>query len=191
MRISKYGIELTPLVSEELELVRGWRNDPAIADQMFFQEEISPQMQNSWFDSLDDSNLYWMVVHDTKRIGVINVKNIDWTDRTGEAGIFIGEASYRNSPVCMMAIAAMMDVFFEYFGFSELRATIKKGNENALDFNQKLGYRIVSEDDNTYYLTSNSENYASAISRFRRIFLKWSSDEMTLELSDEERKLVF
>lgn len=191
MRISKYGIELTPLVSKELELVRGWRNDPAVADQMFFQTEISPEMQQTWFDSLDESNLYWMIVHNTKRIGVINVKNINWTDRTGEAGIFIGEASYRNSPISMMAIAAMMDVFFDYFGFSELRATIKKGNENAVDFNLKLGYQLVSETETAFLLTTNSVNYAKAISRFKSVFLKWSSDEMTLELSSAERKLVF
>jgi UDP-4-amino-4,6-dideoxy-N-acetyl-beta-L-altrosamine N-acetyltransferase len=191
MHISKYGIDLTPLDSEELELVRTWRNDPAVADHMFFQEEISPEMQETWFDSLDDSNLYWMIVHNGNRIGVINVKNIDWTDRTGEAGIFIGEASYRNSPVCMMAIAAMMDVFFDYFDFTELRASIKKGNENALDFNQKLGYEVVSETENAYELMTNAANYARAIARFKPVFLKWSSDEMTLALTDEERKLVF
>lgn len=191
MRISKYGIELTPLVSEELECVREWRNNPAVADNMFYQEEISPEMQADWFDSLDDSNLYWMIEHDTKRVGVINVKNINWTARTGEAGIFIGEVSYRNSPVCMMAIAAMMDVFFEYFSFSELRATIKKGNENAMDFNQKLGYQVASETESAYELMTNAANYAHAISRFKPVFLKWSSDEMTIELTDEERKLVF
>lgn len=188
MRISKYGVELTTLIPEDLELVRTWRNQSDVAEHMFFQEEITPEMHQSWFSSLDISDVYWMISHDAVRIGVINVKQINWLARSGEAGIFIGDSRYRNSPLCMMAVAAMMDVFFGYFDFSELRATIKKGNENAIDFNLKLGYRIVSEDHNAYYLTTNSEHYGMAISRFTSIFHKLGSDEMTLELNDEERR---
>ena len=78
MYISNYGIELTSMTEADLEMVRGWRNQSNVSSYMFFQEEISEERQKEWFASLSEKDVYLMIVNQGKKIGVINVKDINW-----------------------------------------------------------------------------------------------------------------
>jgi hypothetical protein len=45
---------------------------------MNYQEIITPEMQEIWFDSTDqDINFFYIVELKNKKIGMVNLKNID------------------------------------------------------------------------------------------------------------------
>jgi RimJ/RimL family protein N-acetyltransferase len=174
MQIEAYGLQLYSLQKEDAELVRLWRNLPSVRERMFFKEYITEAMQSQWFDTLGGNNIYLMISYKNEKIGVVNVKDIDWDLKTGEAGIFLGAVNYNKSEVPMLAIIAMMDTFFDQYQFNFLRAKIQKNNEKALFLNQSLGYQIVSEDTDCYHLQVSSANYKRAIVPFRKVLKKIS-----------------
>src|SRR4051812_30685 len=80
----------------DCELVRGWRNDPAISRYMEFREHITAEMQRQWFGRINnDRNYYFVIEANGERLGVINLKDIDRDRRTGEAGVFLIEHPLR------------------------------------------------------------------------------------------------
>lgn len=189
MRICRFGVELRSLQKSDLEQVLRWRNQPDVASYMFVTDEISMEEHLNWFKSLTSNDVYLVIQVDLKQIGVINVKQIDWENRSGEAGIFIGDKAYRNSPIAMQAIFALMDTFFNDFNFKMLKATVKRTNVSAIDFNQRLGYEICAEEGDQIRMQVNVKNYASARAKFNSFLKKIESSGKTLELNSAERSI--
>ena len=187
MRIFNYGIELISMTESDLDTVRVWRNRPDVSEFMFFQNEITPEKQLDWFKSLGHSDVYLMIVHKGEKIGVINVKNINWKKRSGEAGIFIGDPNYRNSPISMQAIFALMDAFFFDFKFKSLQATVKASNENAIDFNERLGYEIESEVEDRVNMQVFLPLYSESRTKFTIILEKYCESPAEIELTQKEK----
>lgn len=188
MRIQKYGISLRTIQRDDLELIRTWRNDPFVQKTMLFQETISSEDQQSWFENLGNSNVYFLLTVEEKKVGVLHVKSIDWEKRSGEAGVFIGDPGYRNSNVPMLAICAMMDLFLGVFAFNSLQATVRKDQPETLEFNQQLGYEIIREDALSYQLEVTNEKYQKGTSGLRK-FLDRISATNHFELTKEEQSL--
>ncbi len=191
MKISNYGVELLSITESDLEMVRNWRNQSDVADFMFFQEGISPEMQQKWFNSLDESSIYLIIQQEGVKIGVINVKDINWRTRTGEAGIYIGDSSYRNSAVPMQAVFAMMDAFFFEFNFAKLKATVRQENEDGIDFNVQLGYRVDSKDNERVKLYIFKNLYEDARTKFIPVLEKLTVSKPKITLNDEEKNCIF
>lgn len=169
MRLQRYGIELDSLRSEHLEMVRLWRNQDFVRSNMQFQKLLSRDDQENWFQCLDkNKNLYWVIRTHGYPIGLIHIKNIDSKCTKGEAGIFVGEPSYLEMPQPMLAILFMMELAFVALGLSYLKAKIKSGNQHAISFNQKLGYRLVpGQPDGFQYYSVSDEGFRVATEQIR------------------------
>ena len=73
MKISKYGIDLVRLTEEDIEMLRQWRNSPQIQQFMEYREEITAEMQKKWFDSINNVNNFYFIIHfEGQKIGLIN-----------------------------------------------------------------------------------------------------------------------
>jgi RimJ/RimL family protein N-acetyltransferase len=189
--LRKYGIELHSLRSEDLEKVRLWRNDPFVRESMFFQEEISASDQQMWFSQMDASMVYFCINYQSECIGLMNVKNIDWKKRRGEAGIFIGIEKYRNSFLPMLAIFTLMDVFFEEFEFTQLMATVRSDNQNALEFNQALGYQIQKTEEDRIELVVDHTTYQHHKKKYASFLVKQNIERAFHTFSEEEKNYFF
>ena len=78
MKFRKYGITLTRLREDDIELVRKWRNSPGIQQYMEYREFITEEMQKKWFESINNlQNFYFIIEYENKKIGLINTSNID------------------------------------------------------------------------------------------------------------------
>ena len=191
MILRKYGVELHSLTEDDLELIRSWRNDDFVRERMLFQEEISSTDQKTWFAKLDDSMIYLLIVYREAQIGLINVRNINWEERSGEAGILIGDEDYRNSYVPMLAVYCLMDVFFNECQFTQLTARVRKDNENALNFNQDLGYLIQKEYSDHYLLSVSPEDYQKKKMLLKNVLAKFDSEENKNTFSQLESSYLF
>lgn len=164
MQLFKFGVTLRLITESDIERVRLWRNQDFVRLNMEYQSEITEQEQWHWFHSLDKrSNYYFIIVCKEKEVGLVNLKSINKSSKTAETGIFIGDRDYLNTYIPIAATIAIMDYAFDELKLESLLAKIRRQNQKAIVFNEKLGYvfkeRINSNYD--YYQCVKSDFIAS------------------------------
>ncbi|MBI1286624.1 MAG: GNAT family N-acetyltransferase [Flavobacteriales bacterium] len=169
MRLQRYGIQLESLRPDHLEMVRLWRNQDYVRNNMQFQGLLTREDQEQWFTKLDsERNLYWVIRTHKYPIGLIHIKDIDISLAEGEAGIFVGEPSYLEMPQPMLAILFMMEMAFYALGLKRLKAKIRSGNSFAISFNLKLGYKLQPDQPSDFqYYTVNENDFEQATEHLR------------------------
>lgn len=140
MRLEGFGIVLRRLSEDSIEEVRLWRNSPEIRRTMFYQEEITPEMQRAWFHKIDNErNWYFIIEYKGEDIGLINTKDIDEVVRTGETGIFIHAVKYLSTDLAYRAHLVMFDFIFGELGLTATYSHIRPENEKAIRFAMFMG----------------------------------------------------
>lgn len=141
MKITRYGITLERLLQEQTELVREWRNDQKISRFMFYKGEITKEMQQEWFDSIDNEQNFFFLIHlKNTPVGLINISSIDWENKTAYTGLYIYDDKFLATDVPAMASLAMLDVFFLLFDIQSVYAKVKGNNKAAHNYNSALGF---------------------------------------------------
>ena len=112
--LENYEVKLVLLTQDKIEMVRQWRTDPKISQYMDFRGEITKEMQEKWFSNLNNGidNFYWLIVYKDEEIGLINIKDVDYQNKTGETGVFIYDDKYLNTDVAYRAHLVMFDFAF-------------------------------------------------------------------------------
>ncbi|MFH1297319.1 MAG: GNAT family N-acetyltransferase [Bacteroidota bacterium] len=156
MKYTKFGITIVRLKEKDIELVRQWRNSPQIVERYAYREYITPEMQKKWFKSISNlNNFYFMIIYQGKKIGVVNVKEIDWQNRHMESGIFVPDEKYWNTFVPSIVSIMLTQLFFRIFGWDHYHAHILKTNTKAIRYNKSLGYELCEgqeENENQLYI---------------------------------------
>jgi RimJ/RimL family protein N-acetyltransferase len=172
MILTKGNFRFIKLQEDDLELVRQWRNSPRISQFMEYREYITPEMQQEWYRSVNNEfNLYLIVEHDYKKIGLINAKDIDWEQASIEGGIFFWEEEVWSTP-----IPAFVSILFAELMIRILRlkvyAHILRTNDRAIRYNLQLGFELCPGQENVenqeYLLTP--ERYTEKSARLVKAF---------------------
>lgn len=141
MKITRYGITLERLQQEQTELVRQWRNDQKISRFMFYKGDITKEMQQEWFDSIDNEQNFFFLIHlKNMPVGLINISSIDWENKTAYTGLYIYDDKFLATDTPVMASLAMLDVFFLLFDIQSVYAKVKGNNKAAHNYNSSLGF---------------------------------------------------
>lgn len=138
---------------------------------MEYREEITPQMQKKWFESINnDKNLYYIIIYKNVEVGLINIKDIDKEKSEGESGVFIYEDRFLNSDISYRAHLCLFDYYFIDLNYKKLHAHVLASNKRASRLTLFMGYKLVSE---TEFILSR-EDYLnnSNRSRFINKFIK-------------------
>ncbi len=183
MRISKYGITLIRLTEEYLELVRNWRNDDEIRKYMNFQEYITPEMQQKWFESINNpENFYYIIEYKGDKIGLLNDKNIDWKEKTAEGGLFIADKRYLNSEVPLMISFLALELAYMLLGWNSTYIKVRKDNKRAIAYNKTLGYQIANmpEVEEIISMVLTKEDFMIKAHKLRRLISPVSEKEKTI-----------
>lgn len=169
--LNNYGVTLRRLTHDKIEMLRQWRNDPKIQQYMFYRDYITPEMQEAWFKRINNENNYYFIIeYEGKEIGLINVKDIDYEQKTGESGVFIYDDAYLNTDVAYRAHLVMFDFIYGELGLLNTYSHIIGDNGRALRFMFFLGGKAQSDaPDNTAYILF-AEDYLN--NKNRQHFLK-------------------
>lgn len=148
MKVIKYGVCLNRLTETDIELVRNWRNDPKISQYMEYREYITPEMQYNWFQKINNEhNYYFIAEYDNKKIGLINIKDIDMVRKCGETGIFIYDDQYLNGDVSFRCAFCNIDFAFENLNLNFLYGHIMSNNKRAIRYNKALGFCLAENQE--------------------------------------------
>ncbi len=160
MIIKAYGIELHRLREDDIELIRRMRNADHVKRYMEFRNYISPNQQKIWFKSINNvNNLFYLIVVNGLKVGLINAANVDWDKGvTHSGGIFIWDEKYLGTYVPLNASLLLTDTSIA-LGFTESKAKILKTNNRAILYNKMFGYEILPNqgdvENQEYVLHSN------------------------------------
>jgi len=105
MKIEVNGLVIERLKEKDIELVREWRNSDKIRKNMLYQEIITPEQQLKWFHSINNfNNFYFIVEYKNRKVGLVNIKDINWEDRSGGGLGFSIELTYalRRFGICLI-----------------------------------------------------------------------------------------
>lgn len=150
-----FGITLEPLSVKTLELIRQWRNDEVTSRFMEFRGQITPEAQQKWFDSIQDS-YYFVIVSGSTPVGLIDLKKIDADRRTAESGLLIGNKDFVGTGIALGASVLLLDFAFDKLELETVTAKINKDNSEAERYNGLLGFkpgRPINEGFRNWVLT--------------------------------------
>jgi RimJ/RimL family protein N-acetyltransferase len=171
MKFFKYGIILERLKEEDIELVRQWRNSDPVRLNMNYQELITPEQQQQWFQSVNNLQFNYLMIHyQGEKIGLLNDKNIDWESKSSESGIFLGRPEFYNTFVPYLVSVAGIETTFYFLGWKKQVAHIMRTNTNAIKFNLQLGYHLCSgqEDFDHQWYEVTRESFEQKAVRIRK-----------------------
>lgn len=168
--IKRWGIELHPLKSNHLELLRTWRNSDFVRNTMQFQEYISESSQLVWFDSLRISNSrYFMIYNGSEFVGCCNIKNIDQRTLIGEGGVFLGESRFQKSLDAVKAVFLMYHWSFMKKGLQGAICEVLLDNSRATKLNKMLGFSMEVHDDGILRGSLTQLDFMKAYAKYNRV----------------------
>lgn len=197
MKFIKYGVTLSRLKEEEIEMVRRWRNDPVVVANYAFRDHITPEMQRQWFRSINNKNNLYLIIHYRgQTVGVINLKNINWEEQTAESGIFIPYKEYHETPVSAIVSFLTTEFLFKLFNWKAVHAHVLKGNQPVQAFVRQLGYELSpgqEEVENQEYSLSR-EKFEKLAPRIKKAIHTLAGDQSAgkciIEPCDDQDELV-
>lgn len=186
MKIRRYGITLERLQQEQTELVRQWRNDQKISRFMFYKGEITREMQQEWFDSIDnEQNFFFLIYLKNVPVGLINISSIDWENKTAYTGLYIYDDKFLATDTPVMASLAMLDVFFLLFDIQSVYAKVKGNNKAAHNYNSSLGFSRTKKIEYGlgYEYMLQKEIYLLETKQLRNAAIRLKGNTTTIELN--------
>ncbi|MDN4500893.1 GNAT family N-acetyltransferase [Alteromonadaceae bacterium BrNp21-10] len=163
-----YNVALNPIQQTDLEMIRQWRNSPAVSQFMLSQEDISTEQQQAWFNKLqrDNTQQHWLICYKQQPIGCANIKACYQGQQLSnaqaiEVGLYIADERYRGNIVAFAPTLLVNDYCFEELATKQLLAVVKNSNQAALNYNEKLGYKVQQRGE-LLKLTLTAKDYQQA-----------------------------
>lgn len=187
MIIKGYAVTLSRLTKNDIEMVRQWRNSNQVRQFMEYRDEITPEMQEKWFDSIDnENNNYYVIIEGKNKIGLIYGAEIDWENGiTQNGGIFIADESYWNTYLPLSATLLLMEISF-ILGLKKAYIKVLRDNEKAIQFNSNIGFVLLdgeAENYNQKYCLT-KETYDLKTSKLRMLIEKVYTNAITIIIND-------
>lgn len=147
MNIKGKFVTLRAMEIEDQELLRNMVNDPEIEKMVGgYSFPISKFQQLKWFESNVNSHINIRLVIETEEdgaVGLANIVNIDWKNRSAFHGIKIGNRKFRCKGIGTDTVLAIMKYAFEELQLNRLDTTILKYNEPSIKlYCDKCGWKI-------------------------------------------------
>ncbi|BDX07790.1 GNAT family N-acetyltransferase [Planctobacterium marinum] len=176
VKLCGYGVDMVPVASHHLELLRQWRNSNFVRQQMVSNDHISGEQQLRWFDNicLRNDQVHFVIQYKGEAIGSANLKalcgnSVEQANRL-EPGIYIGDERYHSNILAFAPSLLLLDYCFDDLGVKQLFAKVKINNQAALNYNHKLGYREVDKDGEYVFITLDYERYLASTVTLKKLF---------------------
>lgn len=173
MTITNYNITLKRVDSKDLELLRTWRNSDYVKTTMLYSEYITEEMQKKWFESIDNNqNFYFIAEFQNKKVGVINVKNIQ--NNSGEGGIYLASDEFENTDIVSRMVLCFNDFLFNELKLDYLYSHVKRDNKKASSSSKAQGCieNFKKSTEHVIQFKLLPENYNSKTKKIKTILNK-------------------
>jgi len=144
-KITGDRIVLRPFDKADLENRVRWFNDPDVRETLIINEQFELGKTIRWFEKIqpDDSRVEF-VIETTRKIpvGVIGLAGIDFTHRTAEIYIVIGQKEFWGKGLMLEAECLLINWAFNFLGLEKIWAQTRPDNIASLITMKKIGFQV-------------------------------------------------
>lgn len=147
MNIYGEKVILRAMEPEDMEMLRNTTNDP-FTERLIggWSFPVSTASQMKWYEKsvLDNSNLRLIIetLDEHKAVGMVNLVDIDWKNRSAFHGIRLGNEAPKGMGYGKDAVMAIMRYAFEELQLVRLDGSWVEYNEPSIKLYQKCGWTI-------------------------------------------------
>ena len=137
-------INILNLDTSIVEKIRQWRNSEDVRKYMYSSHYISKDEHAKWFESLklkDTKRKVWVIFYEDIPVGVINLINIDYENKSTDWGFYIGETVYRGLGIGSISLYRLMEYVFDKMDFHKMYTSVLENNPDALNLYKKFGFK--------------------------------------------------
>jgi len=152
-------IYLSPRNSEDIEKFTEWLNDFETTDYTGRSANVlTLEGEKEYLTNSKEQYAMVIVTKDEdKLIGTVGIEKINFVDRTGTLGIFIGDKEYRNNGYGTEAVRLIIEYAFQYLNLNNIMLTVMNFNERAIKCYEKCGFKEFGRRHQAVYI--NGEYY--------------------------------
>ena len=120
--VAKCRFQCRKLEVGDLENVMSWRMSPHVTKFMNTDPVLTLDGQKRWFDKLAAAGeyYYWIIEVDDIPCGVINLADIDMTNKRCEWGYYVAEKKLRSFDLAMSLEMSLYDYAFDKIGLNKV-----------------------------------------------------------------------
>jgi UDP-4-amino-4,6-dideoxy-N-acetyl-beta-L-altrosamine N-acetyltransferase len=136
-------ISLTELTSEDIELVRIWRNSSEVAPYMYNENYIEKDEQIKWFEKIksETNSKYWIIEYEGKKLGLASITGIDKTLSSCYWAFYLGDLSVRGAGLGAKIEYNVIEYVFNELQLNKLRCEVFVSNNKVITLHEKFGFR--------------------------------------------------
>jgi UDP-4-amino-4,6-dideoxy-N-acetyl-beta-L-altrosamine N-acetyltransferase len=140
------------LSHSKIELLRNWRNQDFVLEQMEYQELISKEEQERWFENVKNNSSfeYYIFGIENEAVGLVHLGEINKITKSAIVGLFIGNASYIGTGIAFEASNFIIKRAFDELAIETLYAKVKNTNNPALQYNSFLGFKFLKKENEEF-----------------------------------------
>ncbi len=145
-KLSVSMIQLREISVDDLSTINKWRNNQELIGMLGSPFRfINQETDKKWFESYmatRATNVRCSIVEvETNSIvGLVNLTNIDWTNRSAEFSIMIGDASNQAKGYGREATREMLKHGFNNLNLHRIYLTVLQNNSRAIKLYQEVGF---------------------------------------------------
>ncbi|MFX1268439.1 MAG: GNAT family N-acetyltransferase [Promethearchaeota archaeon] len=141
------NIKLAPLKREYIEKFLEWLNDPEITQYLMMYRPLTRDMEEEWFDNLktkENTIIFSILLTENngkeKLIGNCGIDDINWKDRVGHCGVFIGDKENQGKGYGTEALCLLVDYGFNTLNLNRIELIVYDFNIRAMNCYKKVGF---------------------------------------------------
>lgn len=150
---TEFGI-LRTITDNELELMREWRNAPAVRGNMYTQHEISAEEHEQWWRAMlqRSDNKYFMYEYKGKPSGIVAFTNIDIVSSNSTWAFYAAEDAPKGTGSRMEFLA--LEYAFEMLKLQKLCCEVLAYNSPVIKLHQKFGFKVEGVFRRQYFINN-------------------------------------
>lgn len=136
-------IELRDIRPEDQDMILEWRNRPAVARYMYTDHRITVEEHERWFERIrhDPTCRYWIIVCDGVDVGLVNIYNIDQTNRRCYWAFYVADPDVRGRGVGSFVEYSVLHYVFDEVGLNKLCCEVLASNQAVVDMHRSFGFQ--------------------------------------------------
>jgi len=145
------GIKLRPLENDDLELLRGWRNQVSIRKCFIDQTIIESEQQLKWYQRyLDNPSDIFFIIEETRRlqrpVGAASLYQINYESSNAEFGrLMIGDTEALGMGIGKKTLDAICDFGFKVLQLETVYLEVLETNTKAINIYQQAGFVVLEK----------------------------------------------
>jgi len=137
-------LKLIKIQEKDIYQIMEWRMLPDVSKYMYTDPKLSKESQLKWYKqtTLSDKVKYWLIEFQNKKIGVLNLYNIDQNNKRCFWAYYIADSSYRGKGIGRNLECNIYDYVFYILKFNKLCCEVLEENDKVVKIHQKYGSKI-------------------------------------------------